>query len=183
MNEFQATFAARNMEPTTPIEATCVIAAPASDVWAAISATGNLTNVHPFCAANEVERWPGPEGRDHVHYYSGVHYQRDVLDWRAGSGYDLIVGPPRGPTAVAKWWIDPTSATSSQFGINVISYVRSDVQPVERERYEETVIRAAIPPYLDAVVRGVAHYVETGDPVKRNQFGSHDIYSPKFQTP
>ena len=40
------------------------------------------------------------------------------------------------------------------------------------------VSRGAIPPYLDSVVRGVAHYVETGDPVTRNQFGAHPIYSP-----
>jgi hypothetical protein len=27
-------------------------------------------------------------------------------------------------------------------------------------------------------VRGVGHYSETGNPVTRNQFGAHDLYSP-----
>ena len=183
MNEFHETFAAQNMVPTPAIEAAWKITVAASDVWAVISEPGNLTNVHPFCATNEVERWPGPGGRDHVHYYSGVHYQRDVLEWREGTGYDLIVGPPHGKTAVATWWIDPNSATSCNFGINVTSYVRSDVHREAREEYEETVIRSAIPPYLRGVVQGVAHYAQTGDPVKRNQFGAHDIYSPEFPTP
>ncbi|HIF66878.1 MAG TPA: hypothetical protein EYG17_08635 [Acidimicrobiia bacterium] len=182
MNELQEIFAAQNMEPTAAIEATWPVAVSASDVWAAISESGNLTNVHPFCSTNEVERWPGPGGRDHVRYYSGVHYQRDVLHWSEGSGYDLIVGPPPNPTAVATWWIAPSSATSCKFGIKVISYVRSDVDPIARENYEEKVIRTAIPPYLHGVVQGVAHYAETGNPVKRNQFGAHDIYSPEVQT-
>lgn len=180
MSEFQEIFAAQNMEPTAPIEATWQVTVSASDVWAAISERGNLTNVHPFCATNEVERWPGLGGCDHVRYYSGVHYQRDVLDWREGSGYDLIVGPPPHPTALATWWIDPNSATSCTFGIKVTSYVRSDVDPIARENYEKKVIRLAIPPYLRGVVQGVAYYAETGDPVKRNQFGAHDIYSPEI---
>ena len=182
MTELQEIFAAQNMEPTSPIEAIWHVATAASDVWAAISEAGNLTNVHPFCATNEVERWPGPRGCDHVRYYSGVHYQRDVLEWREGSGYDLTVGPPSGKIAVASWWINPTNAATCQFGIKVTSYVRSDVDPVARERYEEKVIRGAIPPYLHGVVQGVAHYAETGDPVRRNQFGAHDICSPEVQT-
>ena len=60
----------------------------------------------------------------------------------------------------------------------MISYVRSDVDPERRATYERKMIREATPPYLRAVVSGVAHFTETGDPVKQNQFGSHDIYSP-----
>jgi hypothetical protein len=52
------------------------------------------------------------------------------------------------------------------------------VSSEDRSRYETTVIKAAIPPYLDAVVQGVAYFVETGNPVIRNQFGAHKIYSP-----
>ena len=171
-------FAERGLKPTAPIEATQTIKASASDVWAVISAPGNLTNIHPFCSSNPVEKWPGIGGLDHVHYYSGVHYQRDVLTWTEGSGYELLVGPPSGKIATARWWIKPTSSTSCGFGIEVISYVRSDVDPERRATYERKMIREATPPYLRAVVSGVAHFTETGDPVKQNQFGSHDIYSP-----
>lgn len=178
MSDHLEAFTARGLAPTAPIEATTGIAAAAADVWAAISEAGNLVNVHPFCASNEVERWPGPAGRDHVHYYSGIHYERDVLDWRDGVGYDLAVGPPSGKIAVARWWIEPRGADACRFGIEVRSFVRAAVSAEARARYEDTVIKGAIPPYLDAVVRGVGHYSETGTPVVRNQFGAHDIYSP-----
>ena len=79
--------------------------------------------------------------------------------------------------------LTPAQATSCKFGIKVTSYVRSDVDPIARENYEKQVIREAIPPYLRGVVQGVAYYAETGDPVKRNQFGAHDIYSPEDPAP
>ena len=178
MTEHLDSFVARGLVPTGPIEATTDIAVTAADVWAAISEAGNLTNVHPFCASNPVDSWPGPGSRDHVHYHGGIHYQRDVLDWRDGVGYDLAVGPPSDQIAIAHWWIEPTGPSACRFGIEVTSFVRSDVDVEARARYEDTVIKGAIPPYLDAVVRGVAHYSETGTPVVRNQFGPHDIYSP-----
>lgn len=172
-------FVEQGMEATPAMRAAVDIAASAGDVWAAISERGNLVNIHPFCESNDVERWPGPEGRDHVRYYGGVHYQRDVGEWRDGVGYELIVGPPPGKIASADWWIEPAGDRASRFGIDVTSYVRTAMDPVKRRRYEAEVIQGAIPPYLEAVVNGVAHYVETGDPVTRNQFGAHPIYSPE----
>ena len=127
-----------------------------------------------------MERWPGPSGRDHVHYYSGVHYQRDVLEWIEGSGYDLIVGPPSGKIAIANWRILPSSQSTCDFGIEVTSYVRSDADPVKLEAYNTNVIQT-ISAYLDSVVRGVAHFAETGSPVNKNQFGAHQVYSPEQQ--
>jgi hypothetical protein len=171
-------FAERGLQPTEPIEATHQIKATASDLWAVISARGNLMNIHPFCSRNPVERWPGIDGVDHVHYYGGVHYRREVSRWCEGEGYELLVGPPSGQIAKARWWIQPTSINECNFGIEVVSYVRSDADPESRAKYEQKMINEAIPPYLRAVVKGVAHFAETGDPVQRNQFGPHDIYSP-----
>lgn len=178
MTDHHAAFAARGLAPTDPIPATVDVDASASDVWAAIVERGNLTNIHPFCERNPVERWPGPDGLDHVHYYSGLHYQRDVLEWREGEGYDLAVGPPEGKLALASWTITPTDDTHCVFGIEVTSFVRTDADEASRARYVADVIGGAIPPYLDSVVRGVAHFAQTGDPVVRNQFGDHPLYSP-----
>ncbi|MGY9071966.1 MAG: hypothetical protein ACKVHU_03350 [Acidimicrobiales bacterium] len=87
------------------------------------------------------------------------------------------MGPKSGKIAVASWWIEPTTPDSCRFGIEVTSFLRTDISAEVSARYEDKVIKAAIPPYLDAVVRGVAHYSETGVPVERNQFGAHEIYS------
>tara|TARA_Y100001970_G_scaffold14648_1_gene16428 strand:+ start:7742 stop:8290 length:549 start_codon:yes stop_codon:yes gene_type:complete len=177
MQNMDERFAGRGLKPTPPIQATSRVAASASDVWIAINEPGNLVNVHPFCDSNPVEHWPGPAGRDHVYYYSGVHYQRDVLEWIDGSGYDLIVGPPSGKIAVANWRINPSTSSTCDFGIEVTSYVRSDGDPLKLEAYNTNVIQT-IGAYLDSVVRGVAHFAETGSPVNKNQFGAHQVYSP-----
>lgn len=169
---------ARRMVPSEAIEASCEVPVSDSDVWSAIAAPGNLTNVHPFCRANDVDAWPGPDARDHVRYFSGVHYQRDFLTWQEGVGYDIEVGSPPGKTAHARWRIEPVDAGRARFRLIVTSYLRSDVDPARRRRYEDLIVKRAIPPYVDSVVRGVAHFVGTGTPVTRNQFGSHEIYSP-----
>ena len=174
-----AEFTARGLVPAAPIEAAVDIEADAADVWAAISEVGNLTNVHPFCATNEVDRWPGLNSRDHVRYYSGVHYQRDVVDWWEGEGYEFAVGPPTGPISLARWSIEANGLCRCRFAIEVTSFVKSDVSAEVQERYTKEVINEAIPPYLDGVVQGVRYFVETGRPVVRNQFGAHKIYSPE----
>lgn len=170
--------AAAGMAPAPPISVERPVAAPAEAVWAAISAPGNLVRVHPFCRTNPVERWPGVGARDHVHYHGGLHYQRDCLAWREGVGYVLLVGPPGAPTASAAWMITPVDERSCRFAIEVVSWLRADLPPGKLARYRRDVVEAAIPPYLDGVVRGVAHCSETGQAVSRNQFGPHPLYSP-----
>ena len=58
-----------------------VIEASAQEVWDTITRPGNLELVHPFCAHNPVQAWPGPESRDEVHYLSGWMYERRVREW------------------------------------------------------------------------------------------------------
>ena len=184
---------ADGLEAMEPINARVSIAASAVDVWSAISEPGNLLNIHPFCARNAVERWDGARSRDHVHYYSGVHYQREFLDWFDGVGYDLVLGPPEARTALVRWRIaEPagpvhagsvasaanTESPMCEFSIKVVALLRDDVPAAERDHYAEKMIRRPLPSYLDSVVRGTAHYAETGTPVTRNQFGTHPIYSP-----
>jgi len=167
-----------SMIATDPLAVTCTVKTSPETVWMAIERSGNLTDIHPFCAENPVERWPGEDGRDEVHYYSGLVYERDVLTWREGLGYDLAVGPPAGKLAIARWLIEPLADNRCDFTIEVTSFARADVPAERREAYISEVIRRQIPPYLNGVVRGVAHFAETGEPVRRNQFGAHPIYSP-----
>ena len=173
---------ADGLEAMEPITARVSVAASAGDVWSAISESGNLANIHPFCERNAVERWDGARSRDHVYYYSGVHYQREFLDWFDGVGYDLVLGPPEARTALVRWRIaGPAANTESpmcEFSIKVVALLRDDVPAAERDHYAEKMIRRPLPSYLDSVVRGTAHYAETGTPVARNQFGTHPIYSP-----
>jgi len=170
--------AERHLSPSAPLKACREVEAAATDIWSVIAERGNLTNVHPFCQTTQVERWPGPDSRDHIHYYSGIHYQRDCISWFEGEGYDLEVGPPGAKTALARWEIERLDVCRAKFSIEVVSYVRSDLSADRVANYVRDIVEGSIPTYLDGVVRGVAHFVETGIPVSRNQFGPHAIYSP-----
>ena len=175
-----AAHAGAGYEMMAPIVARAAVAAPPSDVWAAISPAGNLTSIHPFCERNEVNVWDGARSRDHVYYYSGVHYQREFCDWLDGAGYDLVLGPPETRTALVRWRITEADRKPgrSDFSIKVVALLRDDVPAVQREHYAEHMIRRPLPSYLDSVVRGTAYFAETGTPVTKNQFGAHPIYSP-----
>ena len=48
--------------------------------------------ITPFCAATEVERWPGTGSRDSITYHSGIRYQRNFVSWQEGVGYDIELG-------------------------------------------------------------------------------------------
>ena len=176
--ELVASHAGDGYQTMAPILATVPVAASPADVWAAISPPGNLTDIHPFCERNEINVWDGARSRDHVYYYSGVHYQREFCDWFDGVGYDLVLGPPEERTALVRWRIDERD-DGSEFSIKVVALLRDDVPVAQREHYAEHMIRRPLPSYLDSVVRGTAYFAETGRPVTKNQFGTHPIYSPE----
>lgn len=176
--ELLARHAGEGYQAMDPISATVEVAASAGDVWAAISPPGNLINIHPFCERNEISVWDGARSRDHVYYYSGVHYQREFCDWFDGVGYDLVLGPAEARTALVRWRIDERDG-GSEFSITAVALLRDDVPAAQREHYAEHMIRRPLPSYLDSVVRGTAYFAETGTPVTKNQFGTHPIYSPE----
>ena len=174
---WQAELAAQNLELGTPVTVSRVIEAASHNIWQTITEPGNLKRVHPFCAANDVEQWPGVGARDTITYYSGVHYQRDFVTWLEGIGYDLEIGPPPHKTAYVVWRINPLSQTRSDFSIQVIPYLKIDLSEPRKVSYQERFFGDVIGQYLDSVVKGVDYAATTGQTVRKNQFGSHPIYS------
>jgi hypothetical protein len=102
-----------------PVASEQMIAAPAQEVWNAISRPGNLKLCHPFCASNPVQVWPGPDSRDEVHYLSGWVYERRFLRWHDGIGYDLEIGRRGGSTSSVSWRITPVDENSCVLRITV----------------------------------------------------------------
>ncbi len=166
------------LEPGDPIVRAVPIATPAKTVWAAISKAGNLTNFHPFCAANPVESWPGTGVRDKVEYYNGVVFQRDFIDWIEGVGYDLEIGPnPPSKSAKVSWRIEPNTADGVSFSIAVTPYLKVGMPKEARQAYLDKVFGDVIASYLESVLKGLQAFVTTGVPVREDQFGSHPLYS------
>jgi hypothetical protein len=160
-----------------PVSATRLIARSAEDLWAVISAPGNLEACHPFCAQNPVEVWPGPESRDSIHYLNGRVYERRFFRWLDGVGYDLEVGARGGRASVVSWRIVPAGGQASTLKITVHPHVLHRVPVQVRWLPHLAWVRPRLESYLSSVTRGFEWYALRGERVPRNQFGSHPWFS------
>lgn len=175
--ERHAALSARGLELGESVRLRREIDASRDRVWQAISQPGHLRQCHPFCKQNEVQRWPGAGAVDTITYHSGLHFQRDFIDWIEGAGYDIEIGRPPDKTALVTWRLDPLDSARSALAIEVTPYLRIDMPTAEKLAYQQRAFGKTVEAYLDSVLRGVEHFVTTGDAVRKNQFGSHPIYS------
>jgi hypothetical protein len=165
-----------------PVAVEQTIAAPAQDVWDAISMPGNLELCHPFCVRNPVHVWPGPESRDEVHYLSGWVYERRFCRWIEGVGYDLEIGRPGGGKSSVTWRISPVDDQSCNLKITVYPHALQNFPMVIRWLPHMLRLRPMLKTYLESVLKGFEWYVIRGEPVPRDNFGKHPWFSAPDST-
>jgi hypothetical protein len=161
-----------------PIAVVQPIAASVTEVWKVISKPGNLEDCHPFCAKNPVQAWPGEGSRDEVHYLSGWIFERRFCRWIDGVGYDLEIRRSGGRSSFVSWRIVPAGQQDCLLRIAVYPYLFQDIPAVVRWLPHLLFVAPRLRSYLSSVVRGCEWYVIRGEPVPRNQFGSHPWFSP-----
>ena len=162
-----------------PVAFEQTIAAPADEVWQAISAPNNLERCHPYCAENPVQVWPGPGSRDEVHYLNGLVFERQFSKWIEGVGYDLNIGRRGGRLSYVSWRISPVDDQNSTLKIVVCPNLLQEIPAFIRWVPHITRIRPMLRKYLQSVVGGFEWYLIRGEVVPRNNFGKH----PWFSTP
>lgn len=167
---------ANGLEIAEPVEARVTIQAGAEAVWAVISAPGGLETYHPFCAENTVGKWPGADAEDRITYFSGLSFRRRFRRWFEGVGYDLELGAGPQSTAWVQWRIEPGQGSSS-LTIRVYPLLNAALPEEMKKSFLERQFGDLLSHYLDCVVKGVRHRVETGTPVSEDQFGRNAIYS------
>jgi hypothetical protein len=155
------------------------IVAPASAVWAAVSAPGHLERCHPFCEANPVLSWPGPDSRDEVHYLNGWVYERRFRGWIDGVGYDLDIGGRGEPTSHVTWRIEALGDDACDLTITIEPHLLQRIPVFVRWLPHVFSLRPRLRSYLSSVLRGIEWFVLHGEPVARNQFGRHPWFSEK----
>lgn len=160
-----------------PVAVAQPITAPAGVVWAAISMPGNLESCHPFCAKNPVERWPGEGSRDQIHYLSGWVFERRFCRWIEGVGYDLEIGRRGGGMSFVSWRVLPGDSQNCKLQITVYPHVLQHIPAAIRWLPHALRLGPMLKRYLSSVTRGVEWYVIRGEPVPRNQFGTHPWFS------
>lgn len=158
--------------PEEPITRTTAVAVSPEQVWQVISSPGNLVKFHPFCQMNPVERWPGVGSKDKVIYYSGLILVRNFTAWIEGVGYDLDARSEDGMRFKVTWRIKAEGDNSSSLSVTITPYT---AQGSSRRKGRYTRLLGS---YLELTLKGFESYIHTGEQVRRNQFGSHRLFSP-----
>ncbi len=155
------------------------IAAPAETVWKQIAWPGGVTRWHPFVKENITERWNGLGSKDKVTYFSGRSFEREVVHWVEGSGYDLKLTENGKNEALAAYRITPINENGCKFQVTVhIKFIEKLPFPI-RWLLLQFKIKPLFTQYLGLSMPGFVYCAETGKQVTRNQFGAHKIFSPK----
>lgn len=142
------------------------------EVWGVISRPGNLVDFHPFCQSNPVEVWPGVGSKDKIYYYSGLVLVREFTAWIEGIGYDLTATSEDGMQFKVSWRITPAENNHSCLTLT-IRQVLEQGSDRKMKQYSRLLKK-----YLIQVGQGCEYYLRTGERVRRNQFGSHRLFSP-----
>ena len=161
-----------------PVGVSRPIAAPSTRIWEVISSPSALALFHPFCAKNPVIDWPGPSSHDEVHYFNGLVLVRHFSDWYEDLGYDLEIGKVGGRTSAVSWRIKPVDDHRGSIEITVFPHWLQTIPAIIRWIPHLVRLRPQLRAYLRSVVEGLDWFITHDQSVKRNQFGSHQWFSP-----
>jgi hypothetical protein len=90
----------------------------------------------------------------------------------------LQIGPPPRKTAWISWNIEPLCEPQSELSIMVTPILDSHLLEATKTSYVQKYFGESMVVYLDSLLRGVGHFLETGKAVEQRQFGSHPVYAP-----
>jgi len=154
------------------------VAVSAGKAWDIIALPGGLTLWHPFMEKHTAERWNGVGSKDHLTYYSGFEFDREVEKWVEGVGYDLKVTENGKRENMAIWRVTPIDDQKCMLRITgQVIFIKKFPFPI-RWVLLKFKMKPVFSQYLFQILEGFAYHAETGKQVKRNQFGPHPIMSP-----
>ena len=112
-----------------------------------------------------------------IHYLGGRVLERRFYRWIEGVGYDLEIGERGGGVSFVSWRILPLDGQSSVLRIAIYPYLLQNIPAAFRWLPYLLYIGPMLERYLSSVVQGFEWYLMRGEPVPRNQFGSHPWFS------
>ena len=112
-------------------------------------------------------------------YSSGFRYNRKVIHWGEGVGFDLKVTGNGKKECASYWRITPKDDTNCTLPITgEVKFIKKLPFPIPWALLEFK-MKPVFKLYLELILKGFAFYTETGEQVKPNQFGPHPMFSPK----
>ena len=147
-----------------------------SDLWSIISSPSNLELFHPFCSKNPIINWPGLNSIDQIYYYSGLILERRFVKWIDNQGYDLFIGKKNGKQSFVSWKIK-SKDNGTQLSVSIYPYIFNKSNKIINFLPFFLFVKPSLTRYINSVMKGLSYYIETNSIVKKNQFGSHKLFS------
>ena len=180
------------------IVGTLELSISSSDLWAIISSPSNLELFHPFCLKNPTINWPGLNSIDQVHYYSGLVLERKFVKWVDNKGYSLFIGKKNEKKSFVKWvdnqgydlfigkkngkksfvsWQIEEKGENSKLSVSIYPYICNQGKKIVNFLPFFLIVKPSLTNYINSVMSGLEYYINTNNKVKKNQFGSHKLFS------
>lgn len=161
-----------------PLSADIDIPVSSERVWKQMIEPASTHIWHPFVKENSCEKWHGTGSKDKITYYNGITFDREIVDWIEGTGFDLDVGENGIVNGKAVWRITPID--DNNCNLDVTTYLRVlDKFPLPiRWTLHHLKVKPSFQKYLKLALKGFAFHATTGERTKRNQFGPHPLFSP-----
>ena len=151
--------------------------ASAAQVFSVLERPGHLEPFHPFCQENTALAWDESERRDRIVYLNGKILDRQFVRWTPDEGFELLIGESIDERSLVTWSLHDDSAVSTTITITVQPYIYAGKARVANATLHALWIRPRLNAYLTSVVNGLNQYLETGERVARNAWGSHPWFS------
>ena len=151
--------------------------ASATQAFSVLDRPGHLEPFHPFCQENTALAWHESERRDRIVYLNGKILDRQFVRWTPDEGFELLIGESINDRSLVTWSLHDDSPVSSTITITVRPYIYADKARVTSATLHALWIRPRLNAYLTSVVNGLNQYLQTGERVARNAWGSHPWFS------
>ncbi len=161
-----------------PISVNVEVPLPPEKVWEQMITPGNAVLWHPFVKEHSAANWSGIGSKDKVTYSSGATFDREIVEWIDCVGYDLKVTSNGKNEILVVWRITKQGNGSCNLSVTAhVSFLKKLPFPI-RWAVHKFKIKPLFSAYLKSAMQGFVFYASTGEQVKRNQFGTHPLFSP-----
>jgi hypothetical protein len=147
------------------------------NLWKIIIEPGHLKKYHPFCKEHVISDWNRVGCKDLSKSYAGKTIKREIIDWNEGISYRIKMNnEDKHDTKVKFEIIEKDNQTYFQVILESNAYRKTP-----RPFWYPIAFFLIVPSYkkyYNSLLKGLKFYAETGEIVRRNQFGSHKKYSP-----
>ena len=159
------------------VESKVSLKIPKSKVLDLITEPGNLKKFHPFCRNNIAVKWPGNGAIDKLEYLNGLTLTREFYNW-SSDGYSLKIGRKKN-IAIVNWIVDGNKTNASllvRINPNIENFISFKSIFIKRILWH-LYLKPMLQIYINHVLKGFKHYIDSGKIVLPNQFGKHRWFS------